>query len=124
MKHVPDRLDKVPATGRIQRRGVAALAGFVLPAIAAAAEPAFGDLPADIAKERPSASVPADLAGSRADPCAVYSGVQVFVPLRRGLLAEVNAASLVGAGTDTCAGAPAAAPPQSAGGGLPFGGNE
>jgi hypothetical protein len=108
------------------RRGgrfvVVALGILVLPPVAPAAEPPFGDLPPGIAKARPSASVPADLPGSRVDPCAVFAGTEVFVPLRGGALAGVDAGALTGADGGPCARPPAAAHPTTAtGGGLPFG---
>ncbi len=120
MKHVRGELDRVSPSGhRSRRSGIAAVGALLLPAIAAAAEPLFGDLPADIVKERPSASVPADLPGSRSDPCALYTGVRVFVPMR-GAVVDADPAALAGAGGNGCAGASAAASPGP-GGEPPFG---
>ena len=86
----------------------------VLPASAPAAEPLFGDLPAEIVTSRPSASVPADLPGSRFDPCAVAPGVRVFVPMR-GVVIDADPAALASAGGDGCAGR--SAPPSPGPGG-------
>jgi hypothetical protein len=122
MKRVRYRQERTSVPGcrcRGRRLDVAALGFLVLPAIAVAAEPTFGDLPAAIAKERPSASVPADLPGSRTDPCAVFAGVRVFVP-RRGVLVDADPAALAGAGGNGCAGSSTVAPPDLTGA-LPFG---
>ena len=91
----------------------AALKVVILPAPALAAESLFGDLPADIVKARPSASVPAELPGSRFEPCAVGPGVRVFVPMR-GAVVDVDPARRAGAGSG-CAGTPAAPLPGPAG---------
>lgn len=116
MKHVRGGLDRVsPSAYRSRRSGIAAVGTLFLPAIALAADPLFGDLPADIVKERPSASVPADLPGSRSDPCALYTGMRVFVPMR-GAVVDTDPAALTGG--NGCAGAPPAPAP---GGEPPFG---
>ena len=99
----------------------AALVILIFSPFAAVAEPPFGDLPPGISKARPSASVPADLPGSRTDPCAIYTGVQLFVPVRGGGLAEVDPAALASANSSPCAHPSAAVHPDTAPGALPIG---
>ena len=79
---------------RTHRFMALALSTLFLGTSGALAEPPFGDLPPAIAKQRTSASVPADLPDSRSDPCAVYSGITVFVPGRGSAVAAIDPASL------------------------------
>lgn len=100
----------------------AALVILIFAPFAAVAEPLFGDLPPGIRKAQPSASVPADLPGSRIDPCAIYAGVTLLVPVRRGALVEVNPAAVASANGSPCAHPSAAVHPDTApGGALPIG---
>lgn len=99
-------------------RHAAALVILIVAPVRAGAEPPFGDLPPGIRKAQPSGSVPADLPGSRTDPCALHAGVTLFVPVRRGALAEVNPGVLADADGGPCGNPSAAEHPNTAAGAL------
>ncbi|MER2634018.1 MAG: hypothetical protein ABTQ30_09175 [Rhizobiaceae bacterium] len=103
-----------------------ALAVAAGPMVATAADWNGGGLPPSIAKARPSASVPADIPGSRVDTCRLLGAVTVYRPVGHGAIAGVVPSDVLSAGNGSGCGAPAPAPYAAPrfppeGGGLPFG---
>lgn len=98
---------------------VAALLVAAAPRPGRAAEWDGGGLPPAIAKPRPSASVPADLPGSRVDPCRLLDGIRVYRRVAPGTYVGVSPPNTTDCGTD--ASPPAASPAMGPeGSGLPF----
>lgn len=96
------------------------------PKCAVAADWDGGGLPPSIAKARPSASVPADIPGSRVDGCKLLSDVTVYQPVGRRGFVGVVPSDVMSTGDGSGCGSPAPSPyaaPRVApeGGALPFG---
>jgi hypothetical protein len=110
MTHGPNSSSISSIAGALTCLAIAFGSYSLLHVHASAADWDGGGLPASIAKQRPSASVPANLPGSDEAGCAVLRSITLYQKVRPGTYVEVRPSDTLSPGQSDSCGSPAPNP--------------